>query len=45
MGRTRVRFDEKCVVRRWGGGGGGGVCDGTGDGFSFSLESLCSVRT
>lgn len=43
MGRPRVRFDEKCIVR--GLGGGGGVCDGTGDGFSLSLESLCSVRT
>lgn len=42
MGRPRVRFDEKCIVR---GLGGGGVCDGTGDGFSLSLESLCSVRT
>lgn len=30
MGRTRVRFDEKCIVRGLGGGGGYAMGQGMG---------------
>lgn len=40
VGRARVRFDEECNVGAW-----GGRCNGSGDVFSLSLESFCSVTT